>query len=64
MEKLDTDIILPTLKMFNVTKKGRHYTLPSGEDVPSVTNVQSILDKLGVHSKVEAVSRAFRDHLL
>ncbi len=45
MEKIDTDIILPTLKMFNVTKKGRHYTLPNGEDVPSVTNVQSILDK-------------------
>ncbi len=45
MEKIDTDIILPTLKMFNVTKKGRHYTLPNGEDVPSVTNVQGILDK-------------------
>lgn len=45
MEKIDTDIILPTLKKFNVTKKGRHYTLPNGDDVPSVTNVQGILDK-------------------
>ncbi|HXV64548.1 MAG TPA: LuxR C-terminal-related transcriptional regulator [Vicinamibacteria bacterium] len=28
------------------------------------SHVQSVLDKLGVHSKVEAVSRAFRDHLI
>jgi DNA-binding CsgD family transcriptional regulator len=28
------------------------------------SHVQSILEKLGVHSKVEAVSRAFRDRLI
>jgi len=45
MEKIDTDIILPTLQIVSVTKKGRHYITPDGSVVPSVTNVQGILDK-------------------
>lgn len=28
------------------------------------SHIQSILEKMGVHSKVEAVSRAFRDRLI
>lgn len=36
---------LPHLEQYNKPNKGRHYKLPTGEMVPSVTNVLGILDK-------------------